>query len=160
MGADLYNYRILRPIRVKYGPLFDKAAEQRNKANERGDKEKADKKQKLVDKYYDFMYTDEGYFRDSYNYSNLLWALGFDWWDWFAKNFMTKRTCCMKPDKAEKLRKIIAETPLKKGFAAQCARKAKESTKIWTDYFEDRRECFLKFLDVAIENGDTIECSI
>jgi hypothetical protein len=41
----------------------------------------------------------DGYFRDSYNDSNLLWKLGLDYWEWFGSYLGNDRL--LQPDKAE-----------------------------------------------------------
>lgn len=76
MGADLYIEKIHQPLLEKYQPLFDEAVRQRD-ALPRDSKE-AKAAQRKVTRYYDLMYSD-GYFRDSYNVTSVLWRLGLSW---------------------------------------------------------------------------------
>lgn len=61
----------------KYRPLFDKAVRARDTAETQAEK---DEKQREVTKYYDLMHAD-GYFRDSYNSSSVLWQYDLSWWN-------------------------------------------------------------------------------
>jgi hypothetical protein len=76
MGADLYIRAIHDPIVEKYQPLFDKAVRRRDALP--SDSNEQEVAQQEVEKYYDLMYS-EGYFRDSYNSTNVLWTLGLSW---------------------------------------------------------------------------------
>lgn len=61
----------------KYQPLFDQAVRHRDSLPR--DSKEQDTAQHEVEKYYELMYS-EGYFRDSYNATNVLWTLELSWW--------------------------------------------------------------------------------
>ena len=77
MGADLYIEKLHQPLRQKYEPLFEAAVRRRDALPPKSRKARA--AQKEVTRYYDLMYS-QGYFRDSYNASNVLNRLGLSWW--------------------------------------------------------------------------------
>jgi hypothetical protein len=73
MGADLYIENIHYPLMRKYEPLFESAVRRRDSSPPKS--KEAEAAQRDVTKYYDLMYS-EGYFRDSYNATSVLWRLG------------------------------------------------------------------------------------
>lgn len=79
MGADIYLNSVYQKNHDLYQPLFREAVDERNRLNRLGDTAEAEEMQKLVDEYYDKMY-EQGYFRDSYNSTSLMWLLGLSWW--------------------------------------------------------------------------------
>ena len=90
-----------------------------------------------------------GYFRDSYNNSNLLWQLGLDYWVWFAGYVDQDGT--LPPDKAEV---ILAEIENRKHLLGEIVDKEER------DYFLEKYDEFVKFLRSAIELDEQIVCSI
>lgn len=107
MGADLYIRSLNDKTKKKYEALFNDAVEKRD--NAKTEKER-DKHQREVIKYYDLMYS-KGYFRDSYNNSNLLWQFNLDYWTYFA-GFLNKQSR-LTPTKAKKL---LAELEEKEAY--------------------------------------------
>jgi len=79
MGADLYLNSVFQKYRDRYAPKFDHWVAKRDALHKAGQQAAADKAQKQVLRYYDKMY-QRGYFRDSYNSSNLLWLFELSWW--------------------------------------------------------------------------------
>jgi hypothetical protein len=91
----------------------------------------------------------EGYFRDSYNDSNLLWKLGLDYWGWFASFLDGGRL--LHPDKAEMiLNEVMSRRHLLEEIDDLNERK----------YFEEKFDQFTHFLELAIGRGEPVECSI
>lgn len=94
MGADIYLNSIYKPALAKAEPKFRKACAAREKAFPRGAPVTAerqaeyDKLQEAVDKAFDGLHPEGGYFRDSYNDSSLFWVLGLSWWE-LAKELCT-----------------------------------------------------------------------
>lgn len=78
MGADLYIDLVFKPSFEKWEGKFNEATAKRD-ACER-DTEEYKQWQEKAFECYDLMYT-EGYFRDSYNPSNLLWKFDLSWWE-------------------------------------------------------------------------------
>jgi hypothetical protein len=79
VGADLYLNSVFRKHRARYESKFKHWVAKRNTLQKAGQRRAADEAQKRVLKYYDKMH-ERGYFRDSYNSSNLLWRFDLSWW--------------------------------------------------------------------------------
>ncbi len=161
MGADLYIQSIHRPLVDKYGPLFQAAVYRRDHAPD-GSKER-DKAQRAVERYYDRMYS-AGYFRDSYNGTNILCTLGLSWWQ------DVKPLCRDRELEGENLRKfrdMVANAeqhlPTRKELTARLATVADtgaNSLAAWHEWFTGKRKHLLAFLDTAIERNCGIHCSL
>ncbi len=80
MGADVYLHSRFDDNKRKHSPAFDAAASARDLAANSGKKERAEKLQQEVEAAHDGIYAPDGYFRDSYNKSSLLWQLDLSWW--------------------------------------------------------------------------------
>jgi hypothetical protein len=131
-------------VRKKYGPKFKEFARKRD-ATTNGRKEYYQGK---VEEYFGKMYS-EGYFRDSYNDSNLLWKLGLDYWGWFGSYLDQDRL--LQPDKAEAvLNEVMGHRHLLEEIEDLEERK----------YFEEKFDEFTHFLSTAICMEEPIECSI
>ena len=79
MRADLYLNSVFQKNRDRYAPKFNHWVAKRDTLHKAGQQAAADEAQKQVLKYYDKMY-QRGYFRDSYNSSDLLWLFDLSWW--------------------------------------------------------------------------------
>jgi len=101
-----------------------------------------------VDEYFGKMY-GEGYYRDSYNDSNLLWRLGLDYWEWF-KAFLDDKDL-LYPDKAAL---VLHDVEWRRHLLTEI--EDNEDRK----YFEEKFEEFTEFLRTAIRSGEPIQCSI
>ena len=98
--------------------------------------------------YFDKMYSD-GYYRDSYDPSNLLWELGLNWWDWFGGHL--DKDGLLQPDRAEViLNEVLSRRYLLESMADEEMRAD----------FEEKFEDFTRFLRTAINAGEAIGCSI
>jgi len=91
----------------------------------------------------------EGYYRDAYNDSNLLWRLELDYWGWF-KAFLDEERL-LHPDKAAL---ILHEVESRRHLLAEI--EDNEDRK----YFEEKFEEFTEFLRTAVSMGEPIQCSI
>ena len=91
----------------------------------------------------------EGYFRDSYNDSNLLWHLGLDYWVWFA-GFVDEEGL-LSSDNAEK---VLAEVQSRKHLLDEIEDQKER------EYFHDKYDELVAFLRTAIELDQPILCSI
>jgi hypothetical protein len=101
-----------------------------------------------VQEYFDKMFGD-GYYRDSYNGSNLLWKLGLDYSDVFGSHLEEKEW--LHPDKVE----VILNEVLNRRHLLEEIESEKER-----EYFEEKFEDFTEFLRTAIRMGEPIQCSI
>ncbi len=159
MGADLYLNSVFRKHRDKYAPKFDHWVAKRNALHKAGQQEAADRAQKWVLKYYGKMH-ERGYFRDSYNSSNLLWLFDLSWWRDVLEVLVDKDRK-MSPRNAERLLQMLAdrepvfEAKLKKVKPAKGETQAEVE-----EYFREKYDRLKAFLRQAIDRKECIECSL
>jgi hypothetical protein len=101
-----------------------------------------------VQEYFDKMFGD-GYYRDPYNGSNLLWKLGLDYSDLFGSYLDKDRLL-----QADKVEVILGEVLNRRHLLEEIENKEER------EYFGERFEEFIEFLRVAIRTGEPIQCSI
>jgi hypothetical protein len=85
MGADLYIKKLSVPRKNQWTPIFNAAVKRRDEAfprNQTTDYNDPQFKilQAAVEEASDSMYSDECYFRDSYNSSSVMAMLNLSWW--------------------------------------------------------------------------------
>jgi hypothetical protein len=78
MGADLFLHSAFDPYYGEWQRRFDEAVRDRDALDEKDPKQV--EAQERVQQCFGKMY-ETGYFRDSYNSSNVLWKFGLSWWD-------------------------------------------------------------------------------
>jgi len=88
-------------------PKFDHWVAKRDALHKAGQQEAADEAQKRVLKYYDKMH-ERGYFRDSYNSSNLLWLFDLSWWQ-DVLEVLVDKDGKMSPANAGRFLRMLAE---------------------------------------------------
>ena len=144
MGADLYLHSSFDKAQKKFRPKFQEFVKKRDTTTN-GRKEYYQGK---VEEYFGKMFGD-GYYRDAYNDSNLLWKLGLDYWEWFKAFLDDERQ--LQPDQAALvLQEVEARHYLLDEIDDPDDRK----------FFEERFEEFTLFLRTAISIGEPIDCSI
>jgi len=79
----------------------------RNALHKAGQQEAADRAQKWVLKYYGKMY-ERGYFRNSYNSSNLLWLFDLSWWQ-DVLEVLVGKDGKMRPRNAKRFLQMLAD---------------------------------------------------
>jgi hypothetical protein len=131
-------------VQKKYGPKFEEFCRKRDTTTN-GRKEYYQEK---VDEYFGRMYS-EGYYRDSYNDSNLLWRLGLDYGEWFGSFLDSERL--LHPEKAEV---ILQEAENRRHLLEEIEDTGDR------EYFEEKFEQFSELLRTAIRTGEPIQCSI
>jgi hypothetical protein len=146
MGADLYIEKVTLPALEKYKPLFESAAKNRDTA--KTEKLKA-KWQEKVSKYYDKMYPEKGYFRDSYNGSCVMWTLNLSWWTDIDK-FLDEKGH-LTGEKLSAFIKMVESAQQK--FEKDTTNEAKE-------YYVEKRKKLLAFLKRAKRMKTSIRCSL
>jgi hypothetical protein len=144
MGADLYIHSSFDKAHRKYKPKFDEFVRRRDGTTNG----RRDYYQRKAVEYLDKMYGD-GYYRDSYNDSNLLWKLGLDYWEWFGSHLDGDRL--LHPDKAE----VVLNEVMHRRHLLEEIEDVEERK-----YFEEKFDEFTHFLEMAIGRGESIECSI
>ena len=102
MGTDLYMNSVFKANRDTYLSKFNFWIAVRDKLQEKGRKNAAQEK---VYFYFDKMY-ELGYFRDSYNQTNLLWLFGLSWWR-DVLNILTDKDGFMQPDQAKSFLQLL-----------------------------------------------------
>lgn len=161
MGADLYISMIHDKQKAKYEPLFSEWVRKRDEAVDEAAKKTCQEK---VTYYYEKMNDSAGYFRDSYNDSNLLWLFGLDYWEYFSG--LLEKGGIMKPETAQKLldelklREPVFNVKLTERMEKVTAKDKTETAKSVKDYFIRKYFEFQKFLQTAIDNNYDIDCSI
>jgi len=149
MGADLYIDLVFKPSFDKWEGKFNEAAAQRD-ACEKGTEEYKHWQGKTWE-YYDLMYAD-GYFRDSYNPSNLLWKFGLSWWEDILP--MVDEEQNLSVDKAGEFLEMLAsrQETFKKSLAELPDEEQYE--------YQQRYSELQKFLNRAIELESPVNCSL
>jgi hypothetical protein len=138
MGADLYIKNRNRSITTK------------SSTNKNSSKEKAPL---------------NGYFRDSYNLSSVLWTLGLSWWQDVIPLLDAK--CELKGEKLRHFRNQVAQA-IQRFPSAQDFEKAKTkldktgrySLEGMHRYYARKREQLLRFLDFALKHNLAVLCSL
>ena len=159
MGADLYLNSSFQKNRARYEAKFNHWVAKRDALHKAGKKKAADEAQQQVAKYYDKMY-ERGYFRDSYNPSNLLWLFDLSWWQ-DVLEVLVGKDGKMSPRNAGRLLQMLAdrepvfETNLKKVKPAKGETQAEVE-----EYFREKYDCLKAFLRQAIDRKECIECSL
>lgn len=162
MGADLYIEKIHHPLMQQYAPLFEAAVRRRDSLP--SNSKAAHAAQREVTKYYDLMYS-EGYFRDSYNATSVLWRLGLSWWQDVTP--LCTRNRKLRHDKLCQFRGMVAsaklELPSKEEIEKHSGKvdeQGKNSLAEWHQYYVEQRDALLAFLDKAIELNSPVHCSL
>ena len=108
---------------------------------------------------------DEDYFRDSYNNTSVFWQMGLSWWADVGK--VTDEDSRLPIFEAIKLREYIENHPITREGITWEDYETKQPVILtekdrtdWFDYFEKKREDFLKMLDRSIENDSPLICSV
>lgn len=156
MGADLYIRSVTDAARNKHQRAFDEAVLARNNAPE----SERDRFQSEVGRLYDLMYPADGYFRDSYNGTSLLWTLGLSWW----ADVKLNKSGCLAGNYLLRFRKQVAEAQMVEIDEAylrkkHCSLEGENTVESWRAYFVEKRQRLLAFLDRAIAEGEPIACS-
>ena len=157
MGADLYINSIQGEAEARYKTMFEEAVRLRNTA---ATKEESDRHQVEVSKYYDLMFPEDGYFRDSYNATCLLWQLDMSWW----KNPYINKSGKITPRQAAKFSKALRYAdlpdPAMLKLDGETIDDGENSREGWYRYFSEKKEALIKFLTVAIDLGEDIIASV
>jgi len=162
MGADLYIQTITNAAEEKYRLLFLAAVAKRDAFP--GDSAEAKQAQKEVDDYYKAMFPEDGYYRDSYNATSVLWRLGLSWWQDVGP--LLDNDYLMQPSKIRDFLGMIRDAPFtpatKEELLDQYAVVDDDENSVegWNEFFQSERDRLIKFLEHAIELDESIYCSI
>lgn len=149
MGADLYIQSAFTATHERWRKRFDRAVARRDAAAD-GSAEQQ-RLQKTVGRSYQRMFSN-GYFRDSYNSSNLLWQFGLSWWDDVIP--MLNQAGELSPGRAQELLSMLQSRL--DGFEQRLATSPPDEQQ----YFRKKWRQLRYFLTTAIEQGEPIACSL
>ena len=159
MGADLYLNSVFRKHHDRYAPKFDHWVAKRKTLYKAGQREAADGAQKQVLKYFEKMH-ERGYFRDSYNSSNLLWLFDLSWWQ-NVLEVLVDQDGKMSPENAESFLRLLEDR--ESVFQANLAKvkPADGETRAEVEqYFRKKYERLKAFLRQAIDRKESVQCSL
>jgi len=153
MGADLFIESLHNKCYAEWKPQFDEAVKARDLA--KGNDKLVEELRAKIDEAYNGMYAD-GYFRDSYNTSSVLWQMNLSWWGDVIP--MLDENDLLSVEKCKTLRLMILGTPIliADGWTPEWG----ESREECLAYFQDKRERLIAFLDQAISLNEPIRCSL
>ena len=146
MGADLYRESITEPASAKYRADWLHAIQDHTPSDEQCEKAH----QEECDRLWELMYPEEGYFRDSYNSSNLLWTLGLSWWQ-----LPIDDDGYMGGDKLKEFHDQVVNATQTIPEKVPDAEKAEA-----IQYFQEKRKKLITFLDGAINAGERVRFSV
>ena len=149
MGADLYLSNEHNELNERLAPKFDDAIAKRDSITDRTSEEYR-LYQDRASRIYNQMNPDSCYFRDSYNVSSVLWALGLSWWEDVIP--MLTNDGMLKPEKAKALIGMIND--------ADFTNLPKDIEDIDENYFAEKRKTLVKFLQRSVDEGESVECSL
>ena len=149
MGADLYINNEHNELNERLSPKFNDAIAKRDSISDRTSEEYR-LYQDRASRIYNQMNPDSCYFRDSYNVSSVLWALGLSWWEDVIP--MLTNDGMLKPEKAKALIGMINDADFKD--------LPKDLEDIDENYFAEKRKTLVKFLQRSVDEGVDIECSL
>ena len=159
MGADLYLSSVSQKQFAKYEPLFEEWVSRRDALQAAGNLAEAEAAQQKVETYYDKMYA-RGYFRDSYNNSNLLWLFKSSWWV-DVSGTLTDDEGLMSPENARRLLCLLQERePVFNANLQRVKLEAGESQETTEQYFREKYQQLQAFLQEAIDIDEAIICSL
>lgn len=147
MGADLYITNEIQPLHDKLQPLFEDAIDKRDAIEDKDSREYELATEK-VNGLYNELYPESCYFRDSYNPYSVLWALDLSWW---TDVIPMLDDGYLSPKKAQELIDIVKEREVDL---------RSDQKEIGVEYFEDRKQSLIKFLQRSVDSGEPIECSL
>ena len=153
MEADLYIEKITDVTRKKWQKKWDEVCKIPFKGLLSKEQEKLRKK---TDYYWNKMYPPTGYYRDSYNDSNLLWKFGISYWVDFNKLVNKSGFMPVKNIKSLLLTLKMRESEFKKNLRNLKVHNQTDEI----EYFEKKYKKFRRFLNNAVKLNLSIRCSI
>ena len=146
MGADLYIRPIFERQRNRYAPKFYHWVTIREASVSQNERAQA---QEQVARYFDLMYA-KGYFRDSYNDSNLLCRFELSWWEDVVPRLNAQHALDVTQT-TWLLRTLKEHEPVFKASTAKDPQR---------DYFVQTYRELRAFLRLALQRNEPIECSM
>lgn len=159
MGADLYIESVFKPSFDTWSPKFEEAVVNRDRATTTEEKGKWQKK---VTQYYEKAYS-KGYFRDSYNITNVLNTFGLSWWQDVIP--LTDDEGYLQPQEVNTLldmilsrnQKLPTMEELREGRAKMATKNALVG---WHGYYREKGKKLIAFLKLAKKLNSPIKASL
>jgi|CXWL01.1.fsa_nt_gi hypothetical protein len=171
MGADLYIKKIFDENQKQFKPFFDSAVELRDSLGRGSENPLAKKAQEIVGYFYDKMY-EVGYFRDSYNGTAVLFLINLSWWENVSplinksgnisgKNLKTFRDMVTQgwancQDGINNDAKLLEH--LKEHSCT--VDDGENSVAVWREFFTNKYNRLIEFIDTAIKLRTCIRASV
>ncbi len=155
MGADLYIQSLFRPQQARYTPLFEHWVQVRDVATDATAKRRA---QAQVSRYFAKLH-GRGYFRDSYNGSNLLVLFELDWWHDIGDQ-LNDHGELAPAQAAALLATLRTREPRFRRNLGQLELGPGESRRTVARYFCRKYRALCAFLAEAIRRQEPIRCSV
>jgi len=103
---------------------------------------------------------ERGYFRDSYNPSNLLWLFDLSWWR-DVSDVLVGKDRKMSPENAECFLRLLEDRESVFQANLKKVKPAKGETRAEVEeYFRDKYERLKAFLRQATDRKESIRCSL
>lgn len=153
MGADLYIKKIQDRIEQKYNFSWESF----NEASPEGRTKLWNDYVKIIDE----VEKEGGYFRDSYNTTSVFWVLDLSWWG----NILpyVDRDGLLHLDKIREFKELVdqRQIPSVHELVYDGLMVNNENTKEkWHEYFIEKRQKLINFLQRAIDLDSPIYCSL
>ena len=159
MGASLYLSSIFRKNRANYAAKCNYWVAKRDALHNAGKKKAAAEAHQKVAKYYNKM-CERGYFRDSYDSSNLLWLFDLSWWE-DVLHVLTSKDGRMSPRNAKRFLEMLDDRePVLEANLKKVKLSKGETREIVEQYYKDKYKRLRAFLREAISRNECIECSL
>jgi hypothetical protein len=167
MGADLYNEKLVERNKKLYQAEYDAISAKLDDAYEMArikarvpegqfaapPHEGMEALQREHSRIHELIYSEDSYFRDSYNDSSLMWTLEISWWSDVAKmthNDILRPKDCLRLIELMEKRKPHMRLPAWEDKAGEPTVK---------EYFDEKYERLIRFLKKGAED-EGIYCSL
>lgn len=152
MGADIYLKSISDKAKAEHQPMFNAACRRREAATTEDERKAI---QAEVERHYDAMYPDDGYFRDSYNRTSLFWLYGLSWWQ-----SPIDSSGHLPIDEAKTLRDKLVTTEFPRSKIESEFKNSDDPVDSWVEMFTNKRTRLIALLDKSIELNEPLYCSV
>lgn len=163
MGADIYLDSVFEPHHAKWQPIFDDACRRRDAAKQSGNERLARSiQEKDVEPAYEHLH-EKGYFRDSYNASDLLWTMDLSWWTDVGDRLDEKGILPVKECQwlMDTLYKRFPSVDWGRWYESQKSDlDPEEELSGWVEFFKGEFEALTALLRQAIDLDEGLRCSI
>lgn len=165
MGADIYLQSRYEATKAKHWDAYQKALQARNSAAQSGNVRGEKAAQKRADKYWDLLWHENHYYRDSYNRSNLLWTMDLSWWQDVGarldgEQILSVEGCQWLLDtiQARMSEEVVAKAI--EGLFGEEGVRVEGAKEEWREFYWEQFKRLSALLTDAIALGEGLYCSI